>query len=106
VTQKKKKKSILKISYFFWQFCLVSEEGVKTMGIVSEEAIDEFQELMDQVEEPLKKTYERVHQGYLRENLGRFLKARDWNVCKAHTMLVECLRWRVDNEIDSILSVS
>jgi hypothetical protein len=46
--KKKKKKSILKISYFFWQFCLVSEEGVKTMGIVSEEAIDEFQELMDQ----------------------------------------------------------
>ncbi|EOA13661.1 hypothetical protein CARUB_v10026730mg [Capsella rubella] len=74
------------------------------MGIVSEEAIDEFQELMDKAEEPLKKTFERVHQGYLRENLGRFLKARDWNVCKAHIMLVECLRWRVDNEIDSILS--
>ncbi|ESQ39924.1 hypothetical protein EUTSA_v10000957mg [Eutrema salsugineum] len=74
------------------------------MGIVSEEAIDEFQELVDQVEEPLKKTFESVHQGYLRETLSRFLKARDWNVCKAHTMLVECLRWRVDNEIDSILS--
>ncbi|VVB08295.1 unnamed protein product [Arabis nemorensis] len=71
---------------------------------VSEEAIDEFQELIDQIEEPLKKTFERVHQGYLRENLSRFLKARDWNVCKAHTMLLECLRWRVDNEIDSILS--
>uniref|UniRef100_A0A1J3FQ56 Phosphatidylinositol/phosphatidylcholine transfer protein SFH1 n=1 Tax=Noccaea caerulescens TaxID=107243 RepID=A0A1J3FQ56_NOCCA len=74
------------------------------MGIVSEEAIDEFQELVDQVEEPLKKTFERVHQGHLRENLSRFLKARDWNVSKAHTMLMECLRWRVDNEIDSILS--
>ncbi|KAG2261736.1 hypothetical protein Bca4012_013560 [Brassica carinata] len=75
------------------------------MGIVSEEeAIDELQELIAQVEEPLKKTFERVHQGYLRENLSRFLKARDWNVPKAHSMLLECLRWRVDNEIDSILS--
>ncbi|KAL0792921.1 hypothetical protein Bca101_064298 [Brassica carinata] len=74
------------------------------MVVVSEEAIDEFLELIDQVEEPLKKTFENVHQGYLREHLSRFLKARDWNVCKAHTMLVECLRWRVDNEIDSILS--
>ncbi|KAG5411452.1 hypothetical protein IGI04_007771 [Brassica rapa subsp. trilocularis] len=74
------------------------------MGVVSEEAIDGFLELIDQVEEPLKKTFENVHQGYLREHLSRFLKARDWNVCKAKTMLVECLRWRVDNEIDSILS--
>ncbi|CAN8267073.1 unnamed protein product [Cochlearia groenlandica] len=74
------------------------------MGIVSEKAIDEFQELLDQVEEPLMKAFESIHQGYMRENLSRFLKARDWNVSKAHTMLVECLRWRVDNEIDSILS--
>ncbi|KAJ4901379.1 Sec14p-like phosphatidylinositol transfer family protein [Raphanus sativus] len=75
------------------------------MGMVCEEAIDKIQELIDQVEEePLKKTFERVHQGYLRENLSRFLKARDWNVNQAHKMLVECLRWRVDNEIDSILS--
>lgn len=79
---------------------------------------------------------QRVHQGYLRENLSRFLKARDWNVSKAHTMviyyisqtlhylilsdcstesclicvihfqLLDCLRWRVDSGIDSILSVS
>ncbi|CAH8384218.1 unnamed protein product [Eruca vesicaria subsp. sativa] len=75
------------------------------MGIVSEEeAIIELQELIDQVEEPLKTTLKNVHQGYLRETLIRFLKARDWNVRKAHTMLVECLRWRLDNQIDSILS--
>ncbi|KAJ0252798.1 hypothetical protein HA466_0119310 [Hirschfeldia incana] len=77
------------------------------MGIVSkeEEAIDEFVKLMDKVEEEtLKTTFKNVHQGYPRETLIRFLKARDWNVVKAHTMLVECLRWRVDNEIDSILS--
>ncbi|CAF1736594.1 hypothetical protein HID58_086480 [Brassica napus] len=74
------------------------------MGIVSEQAVDEFQELIDKVEEPLKTTFKNVHQGYLRETLIRFLKARDWNLIKAHTMLVECLRWRVDNQIDSILS--
>ncbi|KAL0693249.1 hypothetical protein Bca4012_060429 [Brassica carinata] len=76
------------------------------MGIVSEEeAIDEFRELIDKVEEePLKTTFKNVHQGYLRETLIRFLKARDWNGIKAHSMLVECLRWRVDNDIDSILS--
>ncbi|KAG2302110.1 hypothetical protein Bca52824_030761 [Brassica carinata] len=76
------------------------------MGIVSEEeAIDEFGKLIDKVEEePLKTTFKNVHQGYMRETLIRFLKARDWNVIKAHSMLVECLRWRVDNDIDSILS--
>lgn len=30
---------------------------------------------------------QRIHRGYLRENLSRFLKARDWNVSKAHTMV-------------------
>ncbi|KAF3560888.1 hypothetical protein DY000_02013741 [Brassica cretica] len=56
------------------------------MGIVSEQAVDEFQELIDKVEEPLKTTFKNVHQGYLRETLIRFLKARDWNLIKAHTM--------------------
>ncbi|XP_031270497.1 phosphatidylinositol/phosphatidylcholine transfer protein SFH2 isoform X1 [Pistacia vera] len=45
-----------------------------------------------------------VHQGYLTETLVRFLKAREWNVSKAHKMLVDCLNWRVTNEIDKILS--
>jgi hypothetical protein len=35
-------------SYFLVTTSLNQKEGVKTMGIVSEEAIDEFQELMDQ----------------------------------------------------------
>ncbi|CAA6670708.1 unnamed protein product [Spirodela intermedia] len=41
---------------------------------------------------------QNVHQGYPDETLVRFLKARDWN-------LVDCLRWRVDNEIDNILAL-
>lgn len=73
------------------------------MGIVSEEAIHQFQALMDQIDEPLKKTFQNVHQGYLAETLVRFLKARELNVSKAHKMLVDSLQWRVQNEIDNIL---
>lgn len=85
-----------------------------------------------------------MHQGYPTETLVRFLKARDWNVSKAHKMvrffyitqsvanyklhivlkitfylslynlsnsihlfqLVDCLHWRIENEIDNILAVS
>ncbi|KAL5574854.1 hypothetical protein UlMin_016553 [Ulmus minor] len=74
------------------------------MGIVSQEAIKMLEALMDQVDEPLKKTFENVHQGYRPETLVRFLRARDGNVPKAHKMLVDCLNWRIQNEIDNILS--
>ncbi|XP_059438183.1 SEC14 cytosolic factor [Corylus avellana] len=74
------------------------------MGIVSHEAINQFQALIDPVEEPLKRTFQNVHQGNLTETLVRFLKARDGNVAKAHKMLVDCLNWRVQNEIDNILA--
>ncbi|XP_071722547.1 SEC14 cytosolic factor-like [Rutidosis leptorrhynchoides] len=74
------------------------------MGIVSQEAIIQFQALVDQVEEPLKATFQNVHQGYPTETLVRFLKARDWNVAKAHKMLVDCLEWRVHNDIDDMLT--
>ncbi|RDX89517.1 Phosphatidylinositol/phosphatidylcholine transfer protein SFH2, partial [Mucuna pruriens] len=47
---------------------------------------------------------QNVHQGHVTENLMRFLKARDWDPSKAHKMLVDCLNWRVQNEIDNILS--
>lgn len=47
---------------------------------------------------------QNIHQGYQRETLERFLKAREGNVAKAHRMLVDCLRWRVQNEIDNILT--
>ncbi|XP_016173189.1 SEC14 cytosolic factor [Arachis ipaensis] len=45
-----------------------------------------------------------MHQGYPTETLARFLKARDWNVAKAHKMIIDCLQWRVENEIDNVLS--
>ncbi|KAJ1428636.1 CRAL/TRIO, N-terminal domain [Sesbania bispinosa] len=47
---------------------------------------------------------QNVHQGYITETLMRFLKAREWNTSKAHKMLVDSLNWRVQNEIDNILS--
>ncbi|CAK9156794.1 unnamed protein product [Ilex paraguariensis] len=74
------------------------------MGVVSEEAINQFQALMDIVEEPLNRTFKNVHQEHPREALVRFLKAREGNVAKAHKMLVDCLKWRVQNEIDDILA--
>jgi hypothetical protein len=81
---------------FFWERLV--------MSIVPQESFHEFQALMDQVDEPLKATFQNVHQGYPTETLLRFLKAREGNVTKAHKMLVDCLKWRVQNEIDDILA--
>ncbi|KAK9159886.1 hypothetical protein Syun_006227 [Stephania yunnanensis] len=47
---------------------------------------------------------ENVHQGYPPQTLVRFLKAREWSVPKAHKMLMDCLNWRIQNEIDNILA--
>ncbi|CAL0328479.1 unnamed protein product [Lupinus luteus] len=58
------------------------------MGLVSQDALNHLQALMDQIEEPLKKTFQNVHQGFATENLARFLKAREWNVSKAHKISV------------------
>ena len=78
---------------------------------------------------------QNVHQGNLRGTLVRFLKAREWSVPKAHKMvrhqnlflqllhsdweyidpmgrtdyvvqLLDCLNWRIQNGIDSVLAVS
>ncbi|GKC41580.1 phosphatidylinositol/phosphatidylcholine transfer protein SFH2 [Tanacetum coccineum] len=74
------------------------------MGLATHEAINQFKALMDQVDEPLKRTFKNVHQGHVVETLERFLKAREWNVTKAHKMLVDCLQWRLQNGIDDILA--
>lgn len=74
------------------------------MGIANNDAIKQFEKLMEKVDEQLKQTFENMHQGYPVETLVRFLKARDWDVDKAHKMLVDCLNWRVQNEIDNILT--
>ncbi|KAJ0782291.1 putative CRAL-TRIO lipid binding domain, CRAL/TRIO domain superfamily [Helianthus annuus] len=99
------------------------------MGLPPHEAINQFKELMDQVDEPLKRTFKiyvvelvfgrklvdvqmlvvkesNVHQGYVVETLERFLKAREGNVTKAHKMLVDSLQWRLQNGIDDILAAS
>ncbi|KAH1200567.1 Phosphatidylinositol/phosphatidylcholine transfer protein SFH9 [Glycine max] len=74
------------------------------MGVGSQDAIKQFQAFIDQVEEPLRTTFQNVHQGFVTATLMRFLKARDWDPYKAQKMLVDCLNWRVQNEIDNILS--
>ncbi|KAL0407018.1 UNVERIFIED_CONTAM: SEC14 cytosolic factor [Sesamum latifolium] len=74
------------------------------MVFITEEMIKQFQTLMEKVDEPLKKTFQNIHNGYQRENLVRFLKARDGDISNAHKMLVDCLNWRIQNEIDDILT--
>ncbi|KAF3453291.1 hypothetical protein FNV43_RR03731 [Rhamnella rubrinervis] len=73
------------------------------MGSSHQEAIKQIHLLMEEVDEPLEHTFWNMHQGYPTETLVRFLKARDWNVSKAHKMLVDCLQWRIQSEIDNIL---
>ncbi|GLT57488.1 hypothetical protein SLA2020_304560 [Shorea laevis] len=74
------------------------------MGSAHQEQIKQFQSLMEDVDQSLKQTFKNMHQGYPTETLVRFLKARDWNVQKAHKMLVECLQWRIQNDVDNILA--
>ncbi|KAA0025582.1 hypothetical protein IC582_018607 [Cucumis melo] len=73
------------------------------MGINPQEAIKKLRALMDRVDQPMKKSFQNVHQGFITETLERFLKAREYDVAKAHKMLVDCLKWRVENEIDNVL---
>ncbi|KAL6543077.1 hypothetical protein OROHE_010597 [Orobanche hederae] len=75
------------------------------MVLITEEIIKKFETLVEKVDdESLKKTFQNMHNGYQRETLVRFLKARDGNVSNAHKMLIDCLNWRVQNEIDNILA--
>ncbi|MCL7051948.1 hypothetical protein MKW94_028281 [Papaver nudicaule] len=72
--------------------------------VSQEEAIKQLVDLLEKLEEPLKQSFQNMHQGYPAETLVRFLKARDWNVPKTHKMLIECINWRLENEIDTILT--
>ncbi|CAL4889353.1 unnamed protein product [Urochloa decumbens] len=73
------------------------------MGADCEDAVKQLSLLMEQVEAPLKRSFQNVHQGYPKETMMRFLKAREWNVSKAHKMIVDSLNWRIQNEIDTVL---
>lgn len=74
------------------------------MGHSTSEAIKQMTAFMDGVDEPLKKSFQTMHQGYAQQTLERFLKAREGNVQKANKMLLDCLSWRVQNQIDNILA--
>ncbi|XP_057474345.1 SEC14 cytosolic factor-like [Actinidia eriantha] len=74
------------------------------MAIVTEAMMRQFQSLMEGMDGPLKITFKNVHQGYPTATLKRFLKAREGDVSKAYTMLVDCLNWRIQNKIDDILA--
>ncbi|XP_010534807.1 PREDICTED: phosphatidylinositol/phosphatidylcholine transfer protein SFH9-like isoform X2 [Tarenaya hassleriana] len=76
----------------------------REMGIVNEEAVKQFRTLMEDVDDSLKDSFLNVHQGYQTETFVRFLKAREWNVQKAHRMLLDSLQWRKQNEIDKMLT--
>ncbi|XP_022753019.1 phosphatidylinositol/phosphatidylcholine transfer protein SFH11-like isoform X3 [Durio zibethinus] len=74
------------------------------MNNAHQEAIKQFMSLMENVDDRMKGTFQNMHHGYPAETLVRFLKARNWNVQKGHKMLIDCLHWRIQNEIDNILA--
>ncbi|KAK7276979.1 hypothetical protein RIF29_18128 [Crotalaria pallida] len=74
------------------------------MSVNNHEAIKHFQSLMNNLDEKQENTFQNMHQGYPTETLVRFLKARDGNVAKAHKSLIDCLQWRLENEVDNILA--
>ncbi|XP_042458856.1 phosphatidylinositol/phosphatidylcholine transfer protein SFH9-like isoform X1 [Zingiber officinale] len=73
------------------------------MGIASQDASEQLSALIDQLDAKLKHTFQNMHQGNPKHTLARFLKAREWNALKANKMLVDCLNWRMQNQIDDIL---
>ncbi|KAL1563015.1 SEC14 cytosolic factor isoform X1 [Salvia divinorum] len=74
------------------------------MVLITEEIMQQFEILMEKVDEPLKKTFQNMDYGHEQETLVRFLKAREGNISNAHKMLMECLSWRIQNKIDDILA--
>jgi len=73
---------------------------------MASDAINELETLIHQMDERLRKTFENMHQGFPHQTLERFLKAREGNIAKAHKMFLDCLNWRVQNDIDNILAKS
>lgn len=70
-------------------------------------AIEELRKLIGigtAADPALRSSWEVMHAGYPDASIGRFLKARDYDASKAHHMLTECLKWRIKNEVDTILS--
>ncbi|KAJ0715820.1 putative CRAL-TRIO lipid binding domain, CRAL/TRIO domain superfamily [Helianthus annuus] len=74
------------------------------MVVITQDMIKQILNLMDAADEPLKIAFEKLHRGHPTETVIRFLTARDGNITKAHNMLVDCLNWRIENEVDKMLS--
>ncbi|KAJ7535142.1 hypothetical protein O6H91_12G020100 [Diphasiastrum complanatum] len=68
------------------------------------EDLEQMQVFIDGADEKLRRSFQSMHEGYPMQTLERFLKAREGNVAKANKMLLDCLNWRVNNDIDDILS--
>jgi hypothetical protein len=69
-----------------------------------ESKVKELLEIVDGLDEPLRRSFQSMHSDYPEAALERFLKARDEDVTKTGKMLVDCLNWRVNNKIDNILA--
>ncbi|KAG0611491.1 hypothetical protein M758_7G144400 [Ceratodon purpureus] len=67
--------------------------------------VKELREILDDLDESLLESFQNMHGGYPEATLERFLRARDADVTKASKMLVDCLNWRVNNNIDDVLAV-
>eukprot|EP00249_Psilotum_nudum_P009818 c22173_g1_i1 orf=834-1118(+) len=76
------------------------------MGSSTQDLIKQMRALIDQATEDkrLSISFKNMHQGHPDAALERFLKAREYNVPKANKMLLDCLFWRISNDIDNILS--
>lgn len=77
------------------------------MDSISPDSIRQLRDLIDEAvteDQRLAVAFKNLHQGYPEGTLERFLKAREGHVSKAYKMLLDCLHWRVNNDIDNILS--
>ncbi|XLS81774.1 hypothetical protein HN51_047605 [Arachis hypogaea] len=64
----------------------LNQSNLLKMGICNQDAIKQLQSMIENVNKQQKITFQNMHQGYPTETLAKFLKARDWNVAKAHKM--------------------
>lgn len=77
------------------------------METVPTSSIRQLRDLIDHAaaeDKQLAVAFKNLCQGHPEETLERFLKARECHVSKAFKMVLDCLHWRINNDIDNILS--
>lgn len=67
-------------------------------------SVKELRKFVDDLDTPLQRSFQNLHGGDPDGALERFLQARDEDVTRASKMLLDCLNWRVSNNIDGVLS--